>query len=189
MNLKAFLSGLMLACMSILIVSCDKDSDKREEVNQALALKAIKGKYKGTLKISDVKTQRVLFTFDRHTQSSDDALYMELPIDGIAAQIQDDALAQRIRKSFRLYAKGKYIFTKEDKGSLHFSLHPEQIYKFQNQILSNDFSVEFMQNYGGEASIQDNYIQTRIVISKLWIDGQLYKDFKPVLYYFEGTKE
>lgn len=191
MKLNALLLGLALLLPSSFIVSCEKNTILDETpVNTPKALKMMKGSYKGKLTVSDVTTKKELLSFEDHIQTSDDALYMELPVDGIAAQIKDGALAKRIRKSFRLYARVKYVFNKENQGTLHFSLYPERVQKLDNLILGNAFSVEFMQNYGGEASIVEGqgHIQTRIAISKLWIDGELYQNFEPILYYFEGNK-
>ena len=197
------LAFAMLAVFSLASCSSD-DDDKVSKEEQQRWLTEMSDNYEGLLNVSVGDEERT--AVEGFSVSSKDVLALSIPLEEIAKQIKDEAIATRVREIGYADVTATYKFIQTDEGAAHFMLYPSMVADQQitqpltrtSPVTYQGLTLLFSQNYGGTYFYDMLYygkekgekthagMTFNICVDNVLIDGERSEGFKPVKFSFMG---
>ena len=198
------LAFAMLTAFSLASCSSD-DDDKVSKEEQQRWLTEMRGDYEGLLNVTvgDGETRTAVEGFP---VSSTDVLTLSIPLEEIALQIKDEAIATRVREIGHADVTATYKFIQTDDGAAHFMLYPSMVadqpitqpLTRTSPVTYQGLTLLFSQNYGGTYYCDMLYygkekgnnayagMMFNICVDNILIGGVRQEGFKPVKFSFMG---
>ena len=188
MKTKGLLRIVVLFFCVIGFSGCNDDESEFSSTEIQQALFDMKGTYKGAVEVSYYRGKEIA-TFPDGIAVSKDSLIFKLPLSPIAEMIKDENISRHLREIGDVEVKAGYEFHQMDQGVMNFVLHPENIVILGGYGAPLSVSIEFSQNFGGDAEIYSQFMMFNISPTELWIDNERSEDFSQLVYHFRGSYE
>lgn len=190
------LTFVMLAALSLASCSSD-DEDKISESQISKTLSEMKNNYGGQLQIG-LKNESSRLKLEGFAATSDKGLNIAVPVDMVADQVKDEAIANEIRKlgTFSIYSD--YDFLSINDNTAHFLLkNPHMVADADTQanqsVKGNETSgaprveLQFSDNYGGDFVKENGALVFNLCLENVLINNQYLEGFRPVFFHYEGA--
>ena len=185
----------MLAAFSL--ASCNDDDDETisvAEINRAL--QEMKKDYVGELRYG-MKDEGTRLTLKNVVVHSADELLINIPLDPIADQVEDAAIAQQLREWKTVQVRATYKFKRVEQEYFSFNLKTEMVpdERFAQPItrtspvLYKGLQLMFNQDYTGEYQKATQALTFNICVGNVQINQVPLNDFKPVIYTYGGNAQ
>ncbi len=185
---------IMLAAVSL--ASCNSDDDEIPSEDYTFrALAEMKNPYIGQLKYG-LKDEGTRQTIDNVVAESAEELLLEIPLEPIAAQVQDEAVAKQLREWKTAKVRATYNFNNIEDEYFSFGLRTELVpdERYARPFTRTSFAeyeglqLLFSQDYTGEYQKPNEALSFNICVDKVLINQEPLEDFKPVIFRYEGVK-
>ena len=170
---------VLLAVFSI--ASCRKDDDKtvsEADINRALF--EMKKDYIGELKYG-LKGESARQTLENVVVRSAEELLISIPLDPIADQVKDEAVARQLREWKTAKVRATCQFSHVEQEYFSFSLMTEMVPGQES------LHLQFNQNYTGDYQKSGEALTFNVCVDKVLIDGEPLEGFKPVIFRYGGN--
>ena len=157
---------VLLAVFSI--ASCRKDDDKtvsEADINRALF--EMKKDYVGELKYG--------------LKGESARLLISIPLDPIADQVKDEAVARQLREWKTAKVRATCQFSHVEQDYFSFGLMTEMVPG------QGSLHLQFNQNYTGDYQKSGEALTFNVCVDKVLIDGEPLEGFKPVIFRYGGN--
>ena len=186
------LAFAMLA--AIFLASCSSDEDdKVSEADINRALFELKKEYTGELKYG-LKDEGSRKTVKGVVAQSAEGIRLTIPLEPIAAQVKDEAIAQKLREwqTADVYARYEFISVEDDYYSfrLRTEMFPDE--RFAEPLTRTQpveyggLTLLFNQNYTGEYQKPLEALSFNICVGGILINRESVEGFKPIIFRYEG---
>ena len=182
----------LLAAFSLASCSSDDDS-KVSDADILRALFEMKKDYNGELKYG-LKDEGSRKTIEGIVAQSAEGIRLTIPLEPIAEQVNDEAIAQKLREwqSADVYARYEFISVEDDYFSfrLRTEMYPDE--RFAEPITRTQpieyggLTLLFNQNYTGEYQKPLEALSFNICIGNVLINREPLDGFKPIIFRYEG---
>ena len=183
---------VMLAALSLASCSSD-DDDKVSDAKIQCALFEMKKDYTGELKYG-LKEEGSRKTVEGVVAQSAEGVRLTIPLEPIAEQVKDEAIAQKLREwqTADVYARYEFISIEKEYYSfrLHTEMYPDS--RFAGPMTRTQpveyygLTLLFNQNYTGEYQWFGEALSFNICIGNVLINREPLEGFKPVIFRYEG---
>ncbi|MDN4754957.1 DUF4840 domain-containing protein [Porphyromonadaceae bacterium W3.11] len=188
-KLKSYIGlALLLFLCLFSFTSCNKDKPTFSQAQTKEMLKQIEGNYHGSVDVAYYQGKSISKIKDGIGVSSD-VLTFKMSLLPMAESIIDESIAMTLRNINSIEVKAEYKFTQRDNGLIHFKLLPQDVTILGGYGAPPTIKIIFCQNFGGDAetAMPNKNMMFNISPKELWINGERYKDFKQLVYHFEGS--
>ncbi|MBQ9286200.1 MAG: hypothetical protein IJ209_07980 [Bacteroidaceae bacterium] len=186
------LAFAMLAAFSL--ASCSSDDDGKvsdADINRALF--EMKKEYRGELQYGQ-KDEGSRKTEEGVVAQSAEGIRLTIPLEPIAAQVKDAAIAQKLREwqTADVFARYEFISVEDEYYSfrLRTEMYPDE--RFAEPITRTQpvqyggLTLLFNQNYTGEYQKPLEALSFNICIAGILINREYVEGFKPIIFRYEG---
>ena len=181
-----------LAAFSLASCSSD-DDDNVSDAQVQRALFEMKKDYTGELKYG-LKDEASRQTVEGVVAQSANGVRLTIPLEPIAAQMEDETVAQKLRawQTAEVYARYEFVSIEEEYYSfrLHTEMYPDERF---SEFITRTQPVEyggltllFNQNYMGEYQKPLEALSFNICVGGLLVNREYVEGFKPVIFRYEG---
>ncbi len=181
----------MLAALPL--ASCSDDDDDIAETSINRALFEMKNDYTGKLKYG-LKDSNWRDTVENVAVKSADGLWLAIPLEPIAEQMADEAVARKLREWQTAVVHARYEFVSVEEEYYSFRLTTEmwpderfaQPPTRTQPVVYGGLTLLFDQRYTGEYQKQGECLSFNICVGGLLWGQEYVEGFKPVVYRYEG---
>lgn len=181
-ELKNYIYVFAMLAVVGLIASCSGDSDELPSAVAQQVREQMRGDYTGDLTYgtADNPAQHIA---EGVSAVSADSLTIALPLDAMADQMGDEAIANGLRAIGTIKVRAAYKFLKDRQGGIKYRLVPTL--KERIEVPQHDIRIDFSNNYIGE--YYNNCIDCRISVERVSIDGKAAGGFRAVVYRYKSS--
>ena len=185
----------MFAALSL--ASCSSDDDQKISENQILkTLSEMRNDYGGQLQMG-MKNESARQKLEGYAVTSDKGLTISIPVDLIADQVKNEAIANEIRKLGTIGIYSDYEFLSIVDNTAHFLLRkPHMVAEVNTQVnqpakenetsSSPHIELQFSDNYGGDFLKDNGALVFNLCLENVRINNQYLEGFSPVIFHYEG---
>ena len=185
---------MMLAAFSLASCSSDDDEETVSGSDAQRALFEMKNSYSGKLRygLKDEANRQIL---EGYTARSGEGLTISLPLEPIAEQVKDAAIAQKIRALAYAEVYATYQFEAVEKdGNAQFVLQPQMVADERmaapltrtSPVTYSGLTLLFTGTYTGNFVKANEALVFNICVGQVLIDNEPLEGFQPILFHFEG---
>lgn len=193
--MKKICGALLLLAGAVGFSACNNGDDGYSGETVQRTLLEMKDTYEGTLHAS-ANGKNLERTYTNITARTAQKLEISLPVDLIAAQVDNERAADRIRKIALVKVEVDLWFTNIDDGGAHFSLKPQMIATDetkqafeQTNSSESGLTLVFSPNYVGDYVVANEALVFNLRVDDVRLDGKSVQGFKPVKFNFQSNKQ